>query len=81
MWLLYDYKTTQTKEPGSIVSAKMQSEYDCLEESFRSHAVLEYSGNMGEGKLVFTNTDVGTWAPISPGSIVQLEWKRACRKK
>lgn len=81
MWLLYDYKTTQTKEPGSIVSAKMQSEYDGLEESFRSHAVLEYSGNMGEGKLVFTNTDVGTWAPISPGSIVQLEWKRACRKK
>jgi hypothetical protein len=83
MWLLYDYnsKTTQTQERGSIVSAKTQCEYECLEERFRTHAMLEYSGNMGEGKLVFTNTDVGNWAPILPGSIVQLEWQRACGKK
>jgi hypothetical protein len=83
MWLLYDYnsKTTQTQERDSIVSAMMQSEYDCLEERFRTHAMLKFSGNMGQGKLVLSNTDVGNWAPILPGSIVQLEWKRACRKQ
>ena len=81
MWLLYDYKTVRAGEQHHIVSVKMQSEYDCPEERFRTRAILEYSGNMGRGKVVFTDSNKGTWKPVAPGSPAQALLKVACDKK
>ncbi len=46
MEVLFDFKTTQTKEGVSYLSAKVQMEYDCAEQRIRGFAVLYFSGNI-----------------------------------
>ena len=82
MWDLKDYKTVQTFSGHSFLSDKGQSEYDCKEEKMRGVAFTWFDGKMGSGKVVFNNGNVkDEWSPIAPGSIGELLWKIACRKK
>ena len=80
MWQFYDYKTVQTVEGVRFLSAKEQWEFDCAEERSRVLALKEFSGNMGSGTVVYTNSEVGKWIPVMPGSIGQSVWKVACSK-
>ena len=52
MLVLFDFKTKQTKADVSYLSAKAQMEYDCAEQRFEGHAVLYFSGNMGNDNLL-----------------------------
>ena len=81
MWELMDYKTVQTVSGISYFSDKLQSEYDCKEEKSRILALNTFDGKMGNGKVVYLNSDPGKWSPISPGSFNEILWKIACRKK
>lgn len=86
MWILYDFKTLQTKEAGySFLSAKVQREYDCAKERTRLLAITNYSDKMGSGKVVFnSNFDEQKWvpvAPLEPGTIAEDLWKLACGKQ
>ncbi|THJ09389.1 MAG: hypothetical protein CAF43_013075 [Nitrospira sp. CG24C] len=81
MWQFYDYKTVQTVGGNRFLTAKEQWEFDCAEGRSRVVARKEFSGNMGSGTMVFTNSQVGKWTPVIPGSIGQAVWEVACGKK
>jgi len=81
MWQFYDYKTVQTVGGNRFLTAKEQWEFDCAEERSRVVARKEFSGNMGSGTVVSTNSQVGKWVPLMPGSMDQIVWKVACGKK
>jgi len=81
MWQFYDYKTVQTVGGIRFLTAKEQWEFDCAEERSRVLALKEFSGNMGSGTVVYTNSQVGKWQSVTPSSIGQLLWKFACGKK
>jgi hypothetical protein len=81
MWQFYDYKTVQTVGGNRFLTVKEQWEFDCVEERSRVVARKEFSGNMGSGTMVFTNSQVGKWLPIVPGSIGHTVWEAACGKK
>ena len=76
MWDLLDFKTAQK----NVLSVKVQSEYDCKAERSRILAVTRFSGQMGNGTVVYGNNDGGKWLPIEPGSIGESKWKIACGK-
>jgi len=80
MWQFYDYKTVQTVGGVRFLSAKEQWEFDCAEERGRVLALKEFSGNMGSGTMVDTNSQVGKWIPVMPGSIGHTVWTVACSK-
>jgi len=79
MWQLNDFKTVQTVEDNSFLSAKKQREFDCAEERTRILAATQFSGNMGTGKMVWGNSGEQKWEPIVPESIAQTLWEFACR--
>ena len=82
MWGLYDLKTVQTGAAGdSYLSDKAQSEYDCKEEKVRTLALIFFSGQMGNGKVVYSDSDTMKWIPVPPGSFGATLWKIACGKK
>jgi hypothetical protein len=60
---------------------KGQSEYDCAQERLRLLALVEYSGNIGKGKVVYTDSIEQPWKPVVPRSVDQALWKLACDKK
>ena len=80
MWQFYDYKTVQTVGGVRFLTAKEQWEFDCAEGRSRVVARKEFSGNMGSGTMVSTNSQVGKWVPVMPGSIGQTVWEVACKK-
>ena len=81
MWQSYDFKTVQTLGSIRFLTAKEQWEFDCAEERSRVVARKEFSGNMGSGTMVSTNSQVGKWVPVIPGSMGQTVWKAACEKQ
>lgn len=81
MWQFYDFKTVQTVGGVRFLSAKEQWEFDCAEDRSRVLALKEYSGNMGSGTVVYTNSQVGKWLPVMPDSIGQTVWNVACGKQ
>ena len=84
MWDLTDYKIVRNSDfaiGNSYLSGKMQREYDCKEEKERLLALTWFSGQMGGGKVVYSETNVTRWIPIQPESIGETVWKIACGKK
>ena len=79
MWVLSGYKAAQPFEGETFLSWKAQEEYDCEEERTRKIYISFHSGNMGGGKVVYSNADASGWEPVPPGSIVESLWKLACK--
>jgi hypothetical protein len=80
-WHLYDYKTAQTTTLGTFFSFKVLNQYHCTEERARRLTSTFFSGNMGTGKVLFTNADEGKWEPVAPESVGQVLRKVACNKQ
>lgn len=70
-------------EHFSLTSKPRYSEpNDCKEEKSRTLAFSWFSGQMGNGKVVYSDGNVrAEWEPIEPGSFGELQWKVACGKK
>ena len=81
MWQLHDYKTVQTVAGDSLLSIKRYNEYDCTEERTRMLGYTWFSGNMGNGNVVYSTNDVQPWEPVVSRSIDRSLWKVACSKK
>lgn len=81
MWRLFDLKTADTQRGIPFLSSKGLDEYDCTEERSRIIASFNYSGQMGSGEIVSSDTGSGNWALVMPGSVDQGLWKVACGKK
>ena len=81
MWILFDFKTTQTVAGHLMLSIKGQEEYDCDGKRRRVLTFSEFSGNMGGGKEVNSTSGESTWAPVDSESVVHGLWVFACEKK
>ena len=81
MWSLFDFQIMQYVEGIPSLSKKGQSEYDCAEERLRLLALVEYSGNMGKGNVVYTDSIEQPWKPVVPRSVDHVLWTVACSKK
>jgi hypothetical protein len=81
MWILYDFKATQTVLNKSYLSSRSQAEYHCTEDRHRALATTSFSGNMGSGKVRSSYSIKGKWEPVPPGTITQALWKVACAKE
>ncbi len=81
MWSFNDYKTVQILAGVSVLSLKIQREYDCTEVRERMLAMTAFSGNMGSDKVVGPSITEQKWVPVEPGSIGHTLWKAACAKK
>src|SRR5215510_11290841 len=71
MWQLNDFKTVQTVEDHSFLSTKKQREFNCAGERTRILAATQFSGNMGNGQVVWNNSTEQNWEPVVPESIGQ----------
>ena len=83
VWILYDFKTAQSKEDGvSFQSAKMQREYDCQKALTRLVSILHYAGSMETGDMVLESSPSNKdWAPVGQlesGTIAKDLWTLAC---
>lgn len=81
MWILFDFKTTQTVAGHLMLSIKGQEEYDCDGKRRRVLTFSEFSGNMGGGQEVNSTSGEGTWVPVVQEGVVQTLWTFACGKK
>lgn len=80
VWELVDSKTVaySKSDKPSYLSIKLQHEYDCKEEQYRSLALSYHSGNMGSGKVSDSDADTTKWEPVPPRSMAETMWKFAC---
>lgn len=80
MWNVWDYNTVQDLAGDKFLSSKAQDEYDCKEEQNRSLIDIWFSGNMGNGKVIYSRMEPNKWNPVVPGSIGHTLWEIACGK-
>lgn len=78
---LTDFKITQEDMGGKYLSVKDRNEYDCKEPKLRRRASFQYSGNMGKGKIVYSDSYTTRWKPVPPDSGIEILWKFACIRK
>jgi len=83
MWLLQDFNRTQISD-GELpyLSLKAKYEYDCIEEQSRLISIIDYSKNMGNGAVTFSNDfESPKWESVAPETIDESLLKYVCRKK
>jgi hypothetical protein len=81
VWILYDSKITQAGRGGPLRSTKAQGEFNCEAGQSRVVAVLDFSGNEGAGKVVYSDSGEQEWAPVVPNSLGLALWRVACNKQ
>ena len=82
MWSLLDLKTVQEVAGKKYLSVMSRNEYDCEEETSRMLDFYEYSGNMRNGEIVWSSTNIKKeTVSIIPESIDEGTFNIACGKK
>jgi hypothetical protein len=78
-----DITTVHVREAmeDKFLSIKVLQEYDCNEVKKRILAFNTYSGNMGYGGVLYTNSKPNKWEIISsPRSVSLTLWEIACSR-
>jgi len=84
MWDMYDFKTARAYEGKQYFSLKNQMEHDCKGARGRVLSSTAYSGHMGKGSVVISDTSFSpAWQPVQPGggSPAEALAKIACAGK
>ncbi len=81
VWHLNDFKTVQIVKGNSYLSIKAQHQYDCTEDRERILALTKFSGNMGRGHVVYTDSNERKWRPVAAETTNQALRKIACGKQ
>jgi Surface-adhesin protein E len=81
LWALFDFRTIQSIVGGPWLSSKAQREFDCAQERIRLFGFMTFTGNMGSGEPVYSNSEASKWESISPESVDRILWDVACSKK
>lgn len=85
MWVMYDFTQMRTNADGDrYKSAKSLLAFNCKFETMAMMSVLQYSGPLGTGNLVLSDTfeeSEWIWDRIAPGTLTKTEWDIACGKK
>ena len=81
IWTLHNFKTARKATGRTYKSMKMQSEYNCKEETTRILFLSEYSENNGGGKMVYSDSPHNSnWRPVPPDSTSKALLEIACWK-
>ena len=80
IWTLIDYESPRSVGGKNQLSTKSLDEYDCQNEQYRTLNLYWYSGNKGEGKIVYSELVPGKMQSIIPNSVVERVWKITCGK-
>ena len=80
LWALFDYKTIQSIVGGPWLSSKAQRQFDCAKKRVRLLGYMTFTGNMGSGDPVFSNSQESKWEPIAPDSMDRNLLEVACSK-
>jgi hypothetical protein len=75
---LYDFKTPQSFERRTFLSARNQFEYDCAHPRRRMLSSTGFSGHMGQGTVVVSDASLGAWQAVGDGGVFRDYWKVAC---
>jgi hypothetical protein len=81
MWSLYDEKSPRAMNSGTYLSLRSRDEYDCSEERVRGLDMSTHSERMGGGATLMTDSTLGQWKSIAPGSYGDAFLKAACNIK
>jgi hypothetical protein len=81
MWMLVNYERPKGIADRKRLSEKTLVEYDCKRRESRKIEFSWYSGQDGEGELVYKDPDLGTFLPAIPNSVAETAWKMACEEK
>lgn len=80
VWIVIDHKVPQPYiDEKKYLSMKMQTEFDCAEETSKNRSMTMYSGNMGEGEIMWTGVPSTPWEPVMPGTINWDMLKKLCK--
>ena len=82
IWVLMDFKTVNQIKNVKFLTMINRFEYNCNEETVRQLDFYLYSGNMGSGEIVFSQTNIKN-EPQSmlPNSMNENVFKITCGKK
>ncbi|MGA7750836.1 MAG: surface-adhesin E family protein [Gallionella sp.] len=81
MWALLDFRVAKTTGGETYLSTKQQNEFDCKKTKIRLLTFSLYSGNMGNGNVVYESPNIGNWDMFFQGGLGEAFWKIACGKK
>jgi hypothetical protein len=86
MWIMRDFSSAQTNSTGNkiYVSQKILMSFNCRDETKAVFSVVGYSGSMGSGDVVLSETVKESqleYSPFSPGSVNEANSQIACGKK
>jgi len=82
VWKLIDYTTPPVQSfTKPYKSHKEQAEFDCEKRKMRHIALIFYSGNMGEGDVLYSEDIPGSWNSPPAKSIDEFLMKIACGKE
>ena len=85
MWSMVDSIEEEINSSGKrFKSQKIFRAFNCSEETVAMISLIQLSGSMGQGDVVFSHTlkeGEWDWTPISPGSADEAEWKIACGRR
>ena len=78
IWKLADFKEAQSIGGITYRSDIALWEFDCENERWRTVSYIWYAGQMGNGSVLYSNTDGTNWSPIAPGTIAAIVSRTAC---
>ncbi len=85
MWVMYDFPEVRTNTDGDkYKSAKTLLAFNCKYETLTMTSVLQYSGSVGNGEIVLSDTFIESewiWDRIVPNSLEKKELDIACGNK
>lgn len=81
MWGLTDFISDKGAPVKGAMSLKTEREYDCIRQQMRILYMSRHSGNMGEGEIVGSDSNIGSWQPVMLGTIGERLWRIACGRR
>jgi Surface-adhesin protein E len=65
------------------LSWKDEWDYQCQDKLLQPHRYTQYSGSMGTGEKMYSDTvpSIYGWIPAVPGSVGEKLWQVACQEK
>lgn len=81
-WVMADLKSAQKAADGQLyLSTKSKYRFDCAGDRINYLAIVQYSGNMGAGEVVWNKSfNDNEWNHNVPGSVATAFSRAACGK-
>jgi hypothetical protein len=81
MWALLDFRFAKITGGNAYLSTRQQHELDCKKKKTRLLTFSLYSGNMGDGRVVYRSSSIGNWDVVSKNGLDKMLLDIACGKK